>query len=83
MTTSELSLDYPNEIVDEYVNDGFHDIFLRALNPYGLAAQNNDWNKYNDRFIEFYKRLLSIYCQLTSRERFFRENYLLSFYARC
>ena len=28
MTTSELALDYPKEIVDEYVRDGFSDIFL-------------------------------------------------------
>lgn len=28
MTTSELALDYPEEIVDEYVSLGFHSIFL-------------------------------------------------------
>ena len=75
MTTSELSLDYPNEIVDEYVNDGFHDIFLRALNPYGLAAQNNDWNKYNDRFIEFYKKAFEHILSINKQGTFFRENY--------
>lgn len=56
MTTSELALDYPREIVDEYVKLGFHSIFLRALNPYGLASENADWEYYTDRFIDFYKQ---------------------------
>lgn len=56
MTTSELALDYPEEIVDEYVRLGFHSIFLRALNPYGLASENSNWQLYTERFIEFYKR---------------------------
>lgn len=56
MTTSEQALDYPEEIVDEYVRLGFDSIFLRALNPYGLAAHNADWNLYTGRFISFYKR---------------------------
>lgn len=75
MTTSELSLDYPEEIVDEYVKDGFHDIFLRALNPYGLAAQNNNWNRYNERFIEFYKKALEHILSINKQGIFFRENY--------
>lgn len=56
MTTSELALDYPEEIVDEYVSLGFHSIFLRALNPYGLASENSNWQLYIERFIDFYKR---------------------------
>ena len=56
MTTSELALDYPEEIVDEYVSLGFHSIFLRALNPYGLASENSNWQLYTERFIDFYKR---------------------------
>lgn len=55
MTTSELALDYPKEIVNEYVKLGFHSIFLRALNPYGLASDNSNWERYTDRFIHFYK----------------------------
>lgn len=55
MTTSELALDYPKEIVDEYVKLGFHSIFLRALNPYGLANNSVNWDLYTERFITFYK----------------------------
>lgn len=56
MTTSTAALDYPDEIVDEYVRLGFKAIFLRALNPYGLATHHEDWSRYTDRFIDFYKQ---------------------------
>lgn len=75
MTTSELALDFPKEIVDEYVKDGFNGIFLRALNPYGLAAQNDDWREYNKRFIEFYKTSLDYIISLNKNGHFFREEY--------
>lgn len=55
MTTSELALDYPKEIIDEYLRQGFHSIFLRALNPYGKATGNTNWEHYTDKFIQFYK----------------------------
>jgi His-Xaa-Ser system radical SAM maturase HxsB len=55
MTTSMEGLNYPTEIVDEYVKLGFRSIFLRALNPYGLATQNDNWELYTERFISFYK----------------------------
>lgn len=75
MTTSELALDYPKEIIDEYVKDGFSGIFLRALNPYGLAAQNDNWQIYNDRFIEFYKCSLKYIIELNKKGVCFREEY--------
>lgn len=75
MTTSELALDYPREIVDEYVQDGFSDIFLRALNPYGLASENEDWDRYNERFVEFYKDALDYIIELNKQGTFFREVY--------
>ena len=76
MTTSELALDYPKEIVDEYVKDGFTDIFLRALNPYGLASDNEDWDKYNKRFITFYKEALEYIIEKNKQGIFFREDYV-------
>lgn len=75
MTTSELALEYPKEIVDEYVRDGFCGIFLRALNPYGLAAQNDDWRRYNERFVVFYKSALEYIIELNKQGFFFREEY--------
>ena len=75
MTTSEPALDYPKEIVDEYVKDGFTDIFLRALNPYGLASDNEDWDKYHERFIAFYKEALDYIIEINKKGTFFREDY--------
>ena len=75
MTTSELALDYPKEIIDEYVKDGFTDIFLRALNPYGLATDNENWERYHDRYIEFYKTALNYIIEINKKGTFFREDY--------
>ncbi len=75
MTTSELSLDYPEEIVDEYVRMGFSGMFLRALNPYGLAAKNDDWTLYTDRFIEFFKKALNHIIEINKKGTFFVEEY--------
>lgn len=67
MTASEISLDYPCEIVDEYLNLGFHSIFLRALNPYGKASENQDWSLYTNRFIEFYKQAFEHILEINKR----------------
>ena len=56
MTASVAGLKYPIEIVDEYVKLGFKSIFLRALNPYGLAAHNDNWEQYTTDFVSFYKK---------------------------
>lgn len=59
MTTTKYSLGFPEEIVDEYVRNGFRSIFIRALNPFGYAKQKMDTIGYSaEEFIEFYKRIL-------------------------
>lgn len=73
MTTSEYSLNYPKEIIDSYRHNGFHSIFLRPLNPYGLATENSDWDTYFDRFIEFYKIALDYIIDLNKKGTFFIE----------
>lgn len=40
MTTTRRSLAYAHEIVDAYVELGFHDIFIRSLSDYGFAKKN-------------------------------------------
>ncbi|MBH0311145.1 His-Xaa-Ser system radical SAM maturase HxsB [Alcaligenes faecalis] len=57
MTTTKLSLSFPEEIVDEYLRLGFRDIFLRPLSSYGFAKRNQSLLGYElDRFHEFYQR---------------------------
>jgi len=65
MTTTTLSLKHPRAIVDEYVRQGFKEIFLRAISPYGFAARGREKSQYEtDRFIEFYKEALSYIIEL-------------------
>lgn len=75
MTTSIRGLDHPIEIVDEYVKLGFKSLFLRALNPYGLATENPDWEKYTDRFVEFYKEAFEHILELNKKGIHFAEEF--------
>jgi His-Xaa-Ser system radical SAM maturase HxsB len=59
MTTTRLSLDHPQAIVDEYVARGFHAIFLRSLSPFGFARKTASRIGYEPgRFEQFYVRAL-------------------------
>lgn len=75
MTASEKGVLYPIEIVDEYERLGFNSIFLRSLNPYGLARDNSDWDAYTDKFIDFYKKALDHIIELNMNGRFFIEEF--------
>jgi His-Xaa-Ser system radical SAM maturase HxsB len=60
MTTTQLSLNYPIEIIDEYVKQSLHTIFLRPISPYGFAVKSRHKTGYEtDAFLEFYKTGLS------------------------
>lgn len=60
MTTTQLSLDHPTEIIDEYVARGFHSIFLRPISPYGFAVKSTRKTGYPlDAFLNFYRTGLS------------------------
>jgi His-Xaa-Ser system radical SAM maturase HxsB len=76
MTTPSFSLRYPIEIIDEYRRQGFTSIFLRAINPYGLARTNPETNMYyTNKFIEFYKIALLYIIELNLKGIFFVEQY--------
>ncbi len=76
MTTTADSLDYPNEIVDEYVTQGLHSIFLRPLSPYGFAIKTKQTEKYNaDNWMRFYKEGLDYIIQLNQAGYFLVEQY--------
>jgi len=56
MTTTQLSLEHPKEIIDEYVKQGFHSIFLRPLSPYGFALKTKRKTGYHlEKFLEFFR----------------------------
>jgi His-Xaa-Ser system radical SAM maturase HxsB len=76
LTTTNLSLEYPNEIVDEYFNLGFRNIFLRPISPYGFATKNEKKNKYQaSQFLEFYKKALRRIIDYNLKGEFYREAY--------
>jgi His-Xaa-Ser system radical SAM maturase HxsB len=59
MTTTRLSLDHPEAIVDEYVAQGFNSVFLRPISPYGFAVRTRSRTGYElDLFLAFYKKAL-------------------------
>jgi His-Xaa-Ser system radical SAM maturase HxsB len=68
MTTTQLSLQYPIEIVDEYVRQSFHTIFLRPISPYGFAVKSAHKTGYEmDAFLEFYRTGLNHILDLNRR----------------
>ena len=57
MTASRFSMGRFKEIIDEYLNHGFDNIFLRSLNPYGYARRDKEKlgygiNEYTEGYID-------------------------------
>jgi His-Xaa-Ser system radical SAM maturase HxsB len=76
MTITKDSLEHIPSIIDEYVNRGFHGIFLRALNPYGFAKKREGELGYNVKeFVQAYKRGLQYIIELNIKGTFFMEYY--------
>lgn len=76
MTTTPQSLSQPEGIIDEYVRQGFHSIFLRSLSPYGFAVRTSLLRKYGvDDWLTFYKRGLAYILELNRKGHRFREDY--------
>jgi His-Xaa-Ser system radical SAM maturase HxsB len=76
MTTTNLSLSHPIEIVEEYYKQGFRNIFLRPISPYGFALKNEKKNKYEmEKFISFYKTALNRILEYNHNGDFFSEDY--------
>ena len=60
MTTTPASMPRIGEIIDEYVRQEFHSIFLRNLSPYGFAVRTSLVRKYDVAdWVDFYKRGLA------------------------
>lgn len=60
-TTTKYSFENAREIVDEYVKQGFDNLFIRPLTPLGCA--NKDWEKIGytaEEFIDFYRECFDL-----------------------
>ena len=76
MTTTRESLGSFRDIIDEYISNGFNAIFLRPLNPYGMARKNKEELCYSvEQFVESYKEGLSYIFELNFNGTFFVEEY--------
>lgn len=83
MTTTRRSLSCPKEIIDEYLARGFNGLFLRALNPYGFAAEQRDILGYDaESFVDFYKECLGYIFELNKQGTFVTEYYTALLFAR-
>ncbi|WP_305463350.1 hypothetical protein [Photobacterium leiognathi] len=68
MTTTKESLNYPKEIIDEYVRQGLHQVFIRELNPYGFAEKAARKIGYTtDEFLQFYKEMLDYIIEINKK----------------
>lgn len=68
MTTTRASLDRPREIIDCYLEQGFGEIFLRPLSPYGFAVKTRSYSSYDtDKWLRFYAEGLSYILELNAR----------------
>ncbi len=76
MTTTKASLSRARDIVDEYVRQGFANIFFRALSPYGFAIKTKTYAAYEtDEWLKFYFEGLSYIIDLNKRGQPFVESY--------
>jgi uncharacterized protein len=76
MTTTRASLSRARDIVDEYVRQGFHNIFFRALSPYGFAIKTKTYAAYDTaEWLEFYLEGLKYIIELNRSGVPFVESY--------
>ena len=76
MTTTKASLERPREIVDTYLDQGFHEIFLRPLSPYGFAVKTKSFSSYDtQRWLDFYSDGLDYILELNAQGVDFAERY--------
>ena len=74
LTVSKYSLSRLKDCVDTYVALGFRSIFIRALNPYGLAEKALDDLGYSlDDFLVAYEEVLDYILSLNNQGVFIRE----------
>lgn len=76
LTVSKSNLPYLKEVIDEYIRLGFDGVFIRALNPYGMATKNLDILGYPvEEFIDKYKKVLTYIIELNLKGTFFIDYY--------
>jgi radical SAM protein with 4Fe4S-binding SPASM domain len=76
MTTTADNIGHLQEVIAEYVRLGFNGIFIRSLNPYGLAVANREHLGYPvEDFVENFEKALDLIIQLNLNGTRFVEFY--------
>lgn len=76
MTTTSFTINYFEEIIDNYIELGFNSVFLRSLNPYGFAKRDKHILAYPmEDFVENYKKGLEYIIDLNLKGVFFSEGF--------
>jgi His-Xaa-Ser system radical SAM maturase HxsB len=76
MTTTRASLGRVRDIIDEYVAQGFNNIFLRSLSPYGFAIKTKTYAAYDtNEWLSFYFEGLHYIIELNKKGIPFVEAY--------
>jgi His-Xaa-Ser system radical SAM maturase HxsB len=76
MTTTRGSLDRARDIIDCYLEQGFNNIFLRPLSPYGFAVRTETHTGYEtDHWLAFYEEGLNYILELNRTGTDFTEIY--------
>ena len=75
MTTTLKSFERSKDIIDEYIRQGFHNIFLRPISPYGFARKNKDSKYEITKFLDFYKAGIEYMLELNKSGVLVKEYY--------
>jgi len=74
LTTTKKSLQYPKEVVDEYLKLGLDSIYIRSVNPFGLAKKIFSIIGYSPyEFLDFYKNCLDYIIEINKKGKLFIE----------
>lgn len=75
-TLTSRSLEQPQAIIDEYVQQGFTSISLRPLSPYGFATKSAQRLDYPmERYLAFYKEALAYLLEVNQQGVYLAESY--------
>lgn len=82
MTTSACSLNKLKDVVEEYLRQNMNGIFIRSLNPYGFAAEQDVRLGYSmEDFVNKYFEVLDHIIHI-NRQRFFPEHFATLLFSR-
>lgn len=74
LTTTKKTLNKPKEVIDEYLRLGLNSIYIRQVNPFGLASKSFAAINYtSEEFLDFYKKCLDYIIKINKNGKVFIE----------